>query len=113
MDQFRKNKASLPPSERNGRKVLPCPAGGTPRLAHIPVFVGVYQEPHAPAQPLPRQGRAQPTGGGRSGGAQVAHAAGGERLGEVRTREEEEEDLDFLQLISYNSPHVNSKQMNI
>lgn len=59
----------------NRRKVLPCPAGGTPCLSNIPVFVGIYQEPPGPAQPLSWQGRAQPRRSGWSSGAQVAHSA--------------------------------------
>lgn len=46
------------------------------------MFADVHQEPPGPLQPLPWQGRAQLRRSGRPGGAQAAHAARRERLGE-------------------------------
>lgn len=96
--------------------VLPCPAGGPPWLAHVPVFAGIDEEPPAAAQSLPRQGRAWPRGGGRPGRAQVAKTARRQRLGEVKPWEGVmlKEDRDFPQkrprlwlinLLSWSSAH--------
>lgn len=84
MQEMDINLAVFPPTG-DGGKVLPCPAGGPPRLTHISMFAGVQQEPPGFAQPLSRQRRAQPGGSSWPGGAQAPHTARRKRLGEVRT----------------------------
>lgn len=65
-------------------EVLSCPAGGAPRLPHLPLLALLHQTTPGSPQPLSRQRGAKPRGGGGLGGPSVAYPTRRKRLGKVK-----------------------------